>query len=407
MPSLILATLFAGMFVMGSTELLVVGVLDLMAADLGVSVPAAGALVTAYALGLALGGPVLTALTIRLDRRTVLAGTLALFVVTIVVALVTTNFALMLVTRTLTGTLQGAFIAASFAAAAAAVPPSRAGRAMAVVISGTAVSGALGVPLGTLVGQLLGWRGTFVAAAVLGLLALVATLAVVPPVPATAGGTTAQLRHAFAPRVLAVLGLAVLTFTAIYAGLTYIVPFLQSVTGVTGGVVSVFLLAYGVATAIGSYGGGRFADSNASRAMVIGTAGLALSLLMLYLTGAVAVLVAVALLACGLFAMGMAPSMQYRVVSLAGPGGVLAQSLPASAANVGIALGALIGGVAVDAFNERAAVLAGVVVAAVAIPVAAITALFKPPTAGHATVAEQNDHPPVHQSVASEKCAMG
>jgi DHA1 family inner membrane transport protein len=367
------------MFVIGSTELLVVGVLDLIAADLRVSIPAAGSLVTAYALGLAIGGPILTAATIRLDKRTVLVGALALFVLGNVVAVLTASYGLFLVARTLTGAVQGLFIAAAFAAGVSVVPPARMGRAISVVISGVAVSGAVGVPVGTLVGQALGWRGAFAAAAVLAVAALIATAALVPSVPGTGGGAASQVRHAFAPRVLAVLGLTVLVFASVYAALTYIVPFLQTVTGISGGMVSVFLLAYGGAAAVGSFGGGRFADSNAGRTLVVGSVGVAVSLLTLYLVGTIPVLVALALLASGVFAMGMAPSMQYRVVSLAGPGGPFAQSLPASAANVGIALGSLAGGVAVGGFTASAAVITGLVIAAVAIPVAWATSFLTPP----------------------------
>ncbi|WP_433364646.1 MFS transporter [Actinoplanes sp. CA-142083] len=375
---LALATLFLGMFVIGSTELLVVGVLDLIATDLGVSIPAAGSLVTAYALGLAIGGPILTAATIRANKRSLLVGALALFLLGNLVAVLTDSYGLFLVARTLIGAIQGLFIAAAFAAATAIVPPERAGRAMAVVISGTAVSGAVGVPLGTLAGQALGWRGTFMAAAVLAAVALVATLALVPSVPSTGEGAAGQARYAFAPRVLAVLGVTVLIFASVYAALTYIVPFLQTVTGISGGLISVFLFAYCGAAAVGSFGGGRFADLDAGRALTMGTIGLAASLLALYLVGAVAVLVALALLAVGGFAMGMAPSMQYRAITLAGPGGALAQSLPASAANAGIALGSFAGGVAVGAFTVSAAVTAGLVIAVIAIPAAWATSFLKP-----------------------------
>jgi len=397
--NLALATLFAGMFVMGSTELLVVGVLNLIATDLRISIPAAGALVTAYALGLALGGPILTALTIKRDRRTVLVGALILFIVTTLVAVLTSSYALLLVARTLTGAVQGTFIAAAFVAGGAVVPPARTGRAIAVVISGVTVSGAMGVPLGTLVGQALGWRGSFAAAVVLAVIALVATLALVPSVPSTGGGAASQLRYAFAPRVLAVLALTFLAFASLYAALTYIVPFLETVTGVSGGLISVFLLAYGVATAVGSFGGGRFADADAARTLVLATCGLAVSLLVLYLVGTIAVLVALVLLASGLFAMGMAPSMQYRVVSLAGPGGAFAQSLPASAANVGIAFGSLVGGLAISGFSASAAVLAGLAIAVIAIPVAAASSVLKPPAAEEAA-----GPAPAAATVASRAC---
>jgi MFS transporter, DHA1 family, inner membrane transport protein len=383
--NLALATLFLGMFVIGSTELLVVGVLDLIAADLRVSIPAAGSLVTVYALGLAIGGPILTAATIKLDKRTVLVGALALFVLGNLVAVLTASFTAFLVARTLTGAFQGLFIAAAFATGVSVVPPARMGRAIAVVISGVAVSGALGVPMGTLVGQTLGWRGSFVAAIVLAVAASIATAALVPSVPSTGGGAGHQVRYAFAPRVLAVLTLTALVFASVYAALTYLVPFLQTVTGISGASISVFLLAYGGAAAVGSFGGGRFADANAGRTLVAGTIGLAACLLALYFAGTVAVLVALVLLATGVFAMGMAPSMQYRVVSLAGPGGVFAQSLPASAANVGIAFGSFAGGVAVGGFTVTAAVVAGLIIAVIAIPLAWVSSFLKPPVVEEAT----------------------
>lgn len=377
--NLVLAALFSGAFVLGTPELLVVGVLNLIAADLQISIPAAGALVTAYALGLAVGGPLLTALTIKLDRRTALIYALALSIVGNLVAVLGSSYWLFLAARTLTGALEGLFVAAAIAAGMSVVPQERAGRAISAVVSGFAVSAATGVPLGTLVGQALGWRGSFAAVVVLAAIALIAALALVPSVPGAGGGAGDQARHAFAPRVLAVLGLFFLVFASVYSALTYIVPFLEDVTGVSGASVSAFLLAYGVATAVGSFGGGRFADQNAARTLIVATVGVAASLLALYLLGAVSLLVALSLVALGLFAMGMAPSLQYRVVSLAGPGGALAQSLPASAANAGIAFGSVAGGVAIGNFTVSSAVIAGLVIAVIAIPVASATGLLKPP----------------------------
>jgi DHA1 family inner membrane transport protein len=178
-----------------------------------------------------------------------------------------------------------------------------------------------------------------------------------------------------------VLFLNFLIFGAMYAALTYIVPFLQTVTGISGALTSVFLLAYGAATAVGSFSGGRFADANAARTLIVATAGVAVSLLALYLVGASAILVVPVLLAWGLFGFGMAPSLQYRVISLAGPGGQLASSLPASAINLGVALGSLAGGMAISGFTISAAVITGLVGAVIAIPVAWATSYLKPPAA--------------------------
>jgi DHA1 family inner membrane transport protein len=374
-----LAMLFLGAFVMGSSELLIVGVLNLVAGDLSVSVSTAGTLVTGYALGLAVGGPILTVLTIRLNRRTILCGTLVLAIACNLIVALSTSYDLTLVARILTGAFAGLFDAAAFAVGIAVVPRERAGRALAVVISGVAVSTAVGVPLGTLLGQALGWRGSYTAIVVLIAITLIATVALVPSVPSTGGGVDGQARYAFAPRVLAVLALCALVFGAAFAALTYIVPFLEQVTGISGALISVFLLAYGLATAVGSFGGGRFADRNAGRTLIVAAVGTAGSLAALYLFGTNPFLVALLLLALGAFVMGSGPSLQYRVVALAGPGGQLAQSLPASAINLGIAFGSFAGGVALGAFTTSAAVLTGLVIAIVAVPVAWATSRLEPP----------------------------
>jgi DHA1 family inner membrane transport protein len=376
--NLTLATLFSGVFVLGCAELLVIGVLNVLAADLNVSIPTAGTLVTAYALGIAIGGPILTALTIKLNRRTILVGAIVVFALANLIVVLIPNYGLFFAARVVAGAVQGLFIAGGFMVGMAIVPPERAGRAISTVISGVAVSAAVGVPLGTLVGQTLGWRGSFTAIVVLAGLALIAILALVPSVP-SAGGAAGQTKYAFAPRVLAVLGLCFVAFASLFSVLTYIVPFLESVTGVTGATVSVFLLVYGVATAVGSFGGGRFADKNAARTLIVATTGTAVALLALYFVGSVAALAAVAILVWGLFAFGMAASLQLRVVVLAGPGGALAQSLPASAINVGIAVGPVVGGLALSNFSASATVITGLVIAVIGIVVAWATSFLKPP----------------------------
>ena len=368
----VLAALFTATFVLGCAEMLVVGLLSEIAQDLRVSIPAAGSLVTAYALGIAVGGPLLTAATLRWDRRRVLLGGLLLAILGMLAPLVVpgAGYAALLVVRVLTGAMAGLVIAAAFVVGTSIVEPARRGRAISAVFSGVAVSGAVGVPLGTLVGQSLGWRGAFAAVAALGAVALVALTALAPPVPGSAGGAGDQARHAFAPRVLAVLALHVLVFAALYAAVTYVVPFMEAVTGISGPLISVFLLVYGGANAVGSLAGGRFADRDAARTLVVATTGITAALLALFLVGAVPALVAAVLLALGMVAAGMVPSLQYRVVELAGPGGALAQSLPASAANLGVAAGSLAGGVAIEALSVSAAMVTGAAIGIGAVAVA-------------------------------------
>ena len=231
----VLGVLFAGAFVMGCAEMLVVGLIDLIAADLNVSVPAAGALVTANALGLAVGGPLLTPCERpvrpaagpprrhrRLRRREPAARPRR-------------RVRGLPRARVVIGAVQGLFIAAGITTATSVVPPERAGRAMAVVITGFASASALGLPLGTLLGQAVGWRGSFTAVVGIAVAVLVAAAVVLPPVRPTAGsGSLGRARAAFAPPVLAVLALCFVLFAAIQAALTYLVPFLDEVTGVTG-----------------------------------------------------------------------------------------------------------------------------------------------------------------------------
>lgn len=375
-----LSTLFAANFVLGTAETLVIGLLVVISGDLGVSVPAAGGLVTAYAVGLAAGGPLLTMATMRLDRRTVVRGSTAIFVLGNLLAVVTADYLTFLVSRGITGALHGLFLATAFTVATAVVPREAAGRAMAAILLGNTLAGAFGAPLGTALGQVAGWRGAFVAVAALGALVLAASWFLVPSLPGAsaddAGG--GQLRSAFAPRVLALLVVCFLVFAASCAAWSYVVPFLEEVTGVSGAMVGVYLMIYGAATAAGAYVGGRLADWNAARALVLGLTGLTLSLVALWFLGSSPVMVALILALLGLCTMGMAPSLQHRVVGLAGPGAPLAQSLPASAANVGVATGAAVGGLAISGFGVPAAVAVGALIGAVAIPVAMATARLKP-----------------------------
>ncbi len=375
-------TLFLGAFVVGSAELVVVGILTLIARDMAVSISTAGTLVTAYALGVSAGGPILTAVSIRLGRRLLLRLALAFYVAGNVLAVAAVNFGVLLLARMLTGALHGLFIGVAFAVAAGLVAPERQGRGISMVLGGIAVSTVLGVPLGTLIGQELGWQAPFAAIVVLGLVALVATL-VIPPVPNTgSGGFAAQARHALAPRVLAVLGLGVLIMGGQFATLTYLALFLEQVTGVPGPAVSVFLLAYGIANAVGTFAGGWAADRNAARTLVLANMLLVLALGALYLAGSVPIVVAVALCVWGLAGFGLVPSLQYRVVSLAGPGRDFAATLPASAVTAGIALGALAGGWAVSNHGASAAALAGLVICAAALPVSWAAGFLKPQPRG-------------------------
>lgn len=392
---LVLVVLFFGAFAMGSAEMLVVGMLDLISADLAVSVPTAGALVTAFALGMAIGGPVLALVTARLDRRAVLVGAMAAFALLNLVPVLLADFTLFLVARAGVGAVEGLFVAAALNAAEGVVPRERAGRAMGVVITGFATASALGMPLGTLLGQELGWRASFAGLVVLGVGVLLAAVLVLPavPTPSASRSAGAQLRHAFAPRVLALLALCCLVFAGVQSALTYLVPYLGEVTGLTGSAAVGVLVAFGVATTVGSAAGSRFADGHAARALVAATIGLTVSLLALCLFGGQVVVAVVGIVGMGLFAMATAPALQSRVMHLAGPGAALAASLPASAGNAGDAVGALLGGAAIGQAGLAAAVFAGAGVATTAVVVAIATGRLRPASSATDEVVPRTSEP--------------
>jgi DHA1 family inner membrane transport protein len=375
-----LAALALGAFAIGTAELVIIGILNLVARDTAVSISTAGQLVTSYALGIAVGAPVISALTMRFGRRMLLRVSLAAFVAGNALAVVATSFGLLLLTRVVTGSIHGLFIGVASVVAAGLVAPEHRGRAISMVFGGIAVSTVVGVPVGTLIGQTLGWRAAFGAVVVLGVLALVASLLFVPPVAQRdSGSLRAQTGAALAPRVLAMLGVGLVLLGGQFTAFTYLTPFLGTVTGISGGLVSAFLLAFGIAAAAGTFLGGRAADRSATGTLLAANGLLVLALGALYLVGSAPVLVVLALGLWGLVGFGLVPSFQLRVITLAGPGGDLGATLGASAVNAGIAGGSLIGGAVLAGHGAGATVLAAAILCAIALPATWATRFLTPP----------------------------
>jgi DHA1 family inner membrane transport protein len=378
---LALAALALGSFTIGTAELLVVGILNIVAKGTGVSISTAGLLVTGYALGIAIGGPVVTALTIRLGRRLMLLLALCVYIAGNVVAAAAIDFGMLLAGRIVTGCVHGLFIGVASAVAASLVPPDHRGRAMSMVFGGIAVAAVVGVPLGTLIGQALGWRAAFVTVMILGAIALVAILLLVPAVAGSgSGGVATQARFAFAYRVLAMLGVGFLIQAGQFTAFTYLAAFLQRVTGINGTLISAFVLAFGLASAVGTFAGGRFADRSASGTLVVANVWLIASLVLIFFAGHIPGLVIVALILWGLPGFGLIPALQLRVISLAGPGGDLAATLGASAVNAGIAVGAVIGGWVVSAYGVRDVMLAAAFVCVIVLPATIATRWLRAPS---------------------------
>ncbi|MFJ7187092.1 MFS transporter [Streptomyces bacillaris] len=337
-----LAALGLSAFVVGTAEFAVVGVLDRMAGSLNVSAATAGLLVTAYALGVCLGGPLLAAATLRVPRRRLLCAALGVYAGANVVASLPVAFAAVLAARTVAGAAHGLFVGVACAAAAGLVPAERKGRAVAVVFGGIAVANLLGVPVATFAGHSLPWQYVFMAIALLACLALLLVRAVIPTVAPEGGRPLgAQLRHVVRMPVLILLATAVLLFGGQFVLFTQLSGYLQETVGVQGGAVGLYLLVFGAAGAAGTVVGGYLADRAAAATVIVAAVVLAGVLAALQLLGARPVGVGVAVAVWGFAGFGFAPALQLRTIRRAGAGGGdLAATLGASAGNAGIAAGA-------------------------------------------------------------------
>jgi MFS transporter, DHA1 family, inner membrane transport protein len=398
---LALITLGLGAFAIGTAELVIVGVLNLVAKGLTVSISTAGLLVTTYALGISIGGPIVTAATIRFGRRPLLIAALIAFVAGNVIAVFSVNFGMLILARAITGTIHGLFIGVASSVAAGLVAPEHRGRAMSMVFGGIAVSTVVGVPLGTLAGQLIGWRAAFVGIVIVSIIALIATVIFVPSVGVRgARQFGAQARGAFAPRVLAVLGVGLLVMGGQFAALTYLAPFLERATGISGGSVSIFVLIYGVATAIGVFFGGRAADRSPATTLIVANVVVILALGGLYAARATPAAVGILLLVWGVAGFGLIPALQLRVISLSGAGGELGATLGASAVNAGIALGAIAGGLVVASHGVASTFVLALIICAIVLPATCATWWLRVPGAGPAP-GPTGEAPakPAHQSV--------
>lgn len=342
-------------FAIGTTEFVIVGLIPTIAASLHVSVPSAGLLVSLYALGVAIGAPVLTALAGRVPRKLLLLGLMLLFTAGNLVAWMAPGYEALMAARVLTGLAHGVFFSIGSTIATSLVPKEKAASAIALMFSGLTVALVTGVPLGTFIGQHFGWQMTFLAVALLGVLAFAGIAMLVPK--AIAGSKPSSLPTQMAvlkkPRLLLVYAMTTLGYGGTFVAFTYLAPILEQVAGFSAGAVSLVMLVYGVSVAFGNIWGGKLADRKGPiRALQIVFGLLAAVLLVLQFTATSKILVLVTVLAWGAVAFGNVPGLQVYVVQRASrdaPQAVdVASGLNIAAFNVGIALGAWGGGLIVD-----------------------------------------------------------
>ncbi|AXE29459.1 MFS sugar transporter [Chromobacterium phragmitis] len=356
-------------FAIGTTEFVIVGLIPTISASLEVSLPSAGLLVSLYALGVAIGAPLLTALTGRLPRKWLLAGLMALFTIGNLVAWQAPGYQALIAARVLTGLAHGVFFSIGSTLAAGLVPKDKGASAIALMFSGLTVALVTGVPLGTFIGQHYGWQATFLAVALLGALALAGSLILVPsdlPQPAPAS-LSSQLAVLAQPRLLLVYAMTALGYGGSFTAFTFLAPMLENVSGFAPGAVALIMLLYGASVAVGNIWGGRLADRKGPAATLkIIFAGLALVLLALAFTASSKWLVALTVLAWGAVAFGNVAGLQLYVVQQAKarvPHAVdVASGLNIAAFNVGIAGGAWLGGHVVAGLGLMATPWVGAVI---------------------------------------------
>ncbi|WP_084976813.1 MFS transporter [Plesiomonas shigelloides] len=353
MPLALLALTLSA-FAIGTTEFVIVGLIPTMANDLQVSLPSAGLLVSLYALGVAIGAPVLTALTGKWNRKSVLLGVMSLFVIGNLLAWQAPGYPTLVLARILTGLAHGVFFSIGSTIATGLVPKEKAASAIAIMFTGLTVALVTGVPLGTYIGQQFGWQSTFLIVALLGLIALLGSMLLVPrnlPQP-PATKLVAQFKVLTQPRLLLVYAITALGYGGTFTAFTFLAPILEQVSGFSTHMISLIMLVYGGSVAVGNLWGGKLADKMGPiKALTLIFTGLAAILLVFNITAFNPLAAVATILIWGAFAFGNVPGLQVYVVKLAErytPDAVdVASGLNIAAFNVGIALGAWGGGMIV------------------------------------------------------------
>ncbi|MET9547438.1 MFS transporter [Streptomyces sp. NPDC006627] len=365
MPLALLA-LAIGAFGIGTTEFVIMGLLPEVAGDFGVSIPTAGFLVTGYALGVVLGAPLMTVLGTKISRKRMLMLLMGLFIAGNLLSAVAPVFGVMLAGRVVASLAHGAFFGIGSVVAAELVAPEKKAGAIAMMFTGLTVANVVGVPLGTFVGQTLGWRMTFGLVAALGVVGLAGIARLVPDLPKPEG---VRLRHELAAfrnvQVLLAMAMTVLGFGGVFAAVTYLAPMMTDVAGYADSSVTWLLVLFGLGMVAGNLIGGKFADRALMPLLYISLGSLAVVLALFTLTAHNKIAAAVTITLIGALGFATVPPLQKRVLDQASGAPTLASAVNIGAFNLGNALSAWLGGLVIAAGlgytapNWVGAVLAG------------------------------------------------
>ncbi|WP_426450336.1 MFS transporter [Paenibacillus sp. S-38] len=338
-------SLTVGAFAIGMTEFVIMGLLPNVAEDLQVSISSAGQLITMYALGVAVGAPILTILTQRIPQKKLLCLLMLLFILGNGISVIAPNYAVLMIARMITALTHGTFFGVGAVIASGLVHPDKRAGAVSIMMAGLTIANIVGVPLGTFIGQHLGWRASFGAIALMGILALIGILIFIPQLrqdkPA---GIMQQIAALASPKLLLFLLIGALGNAGLFAVFTYIAPLLIQVTGFMEHSVTWILILFGFGVTFGNIVGGKLADWKLMPSIlgIYSAVCVILAIFTWTVHSPVAAVITIFLWGAGSFAV--MPGLQVRIMSLAQAAPALASTSSHSAGNLGNAAGAFIGG---------------------------------------------------------------
>lgn len=340
-----LLALAIGAFGIGVTEFSPMGLLPVMAGDLGVSIPTAGLLVSAYAMGVMFGAPLMTLTTGNIPRKTLLIALMGIFTLGNLASALAPDYTLLLLARVLTSLCHGAFFGVGSIVAANSVARNQRAGAVAIMFMGLTIANVGGVPLASWVGEVLGWRAAFWGITGLGLLGMAALWLALPQSNEHAQiDMRTELRVVRRPAVLTAMGVTVLASAAMFTVFTYIVPILRLETQVSSSFVIAMLVLYGIGLTLGNWLGGRYADRSIDGTLIVVLSVLTVLLALFAVTMRWPLPTALSIFAWGVATFALVPPLQLRVMGAAAEAPNLASSMNVGAFNLGNAVGAAVGG---------------------------------------------------------------